>query len=443
MTGEIFQKIKHRMELVQKIGEIKTNLGMDVTDDQVESEIRKSVLSLAHQIGLDPSYSSRLLNLLLIESIGLQRKQKADEHLSSHMDVLMRAKQIESSGRPMIHLEIGEPDFRPPSIVKNAFVNAINSGRYHYTDPRGIETLREKLALIHGYTKERVMVTPGGRFGVYASIATLLKPGEEVVVLEPSWPAYSDCAALNSVKVRTIKTSLQNQWSPAVDEIDHAINDATKMIVLNYPNNPTGKILDKGTLERIISLAKQHDLYILSDEVYSKYGTEKFKSISDYNYDKSIVIESFSKTYAMTGFRLGYVLASAFIIKQIAKLLAFAMTSVAEPLQYCALHALETEYASNVDETRIRLSTLVERLQQMDLSFSMPDGSMYVYPRINAVTLDDNSLVKMLLDRGIAVAPGSAFGRGYDKFFRISATQPVEQLQKAMDIMEDCLSAKT
>jgi aspartate aminotransferase len=285
-------------------------------------------------------------------------------------------------------------------------------------------------------------VTPGGRFGVYASIASLLKPGEEIVVIEPSWPAYSDCAALNSVKVKTIKTTLENQWSPDIDKIDDAINDATKMIVLNYPNNPTGKILDTDTIEKIISLAKDHDLYILSDEVYSKYCIKKFKSISEYSYERSIVIESFSKTYAMTGFRLGYVLSSALIIKHIAKLLAFAMTSVAEPLQYCALNALENEYATNVEETRIRLSTLVERLKQMDLSFTIPDGSMYLYPRINTITLDDNTLVNLLLERGVAVAPGSAFGSSYSKFIRISATQPADKIEKAMDDLETCLSMK-
>jgi aspartate aminotransferase len=428
------------MELAQKIGEIKTKLGMDVTDDQVESEIRKSVLGLAHQIGLEPSYSSRLLNLLLIESVGLQRKQKTVEQPSSHLDILMRARQIEATGRQMIHLEIGEPDFGPPPSIKDAFVNAIDSGCYHYTDVRGIERLREKLALIHGFTKETVIVTPGGRFGVYASIASLLKPGEEIVVIEPSWPAYADCAALNSVKIKTIKTSLENQWSPDIDEISDATNDSTKMIVLNYPNNPTGKILSTSTIEKILSLAKDYGLYILSDEVYSKYCNKKFRSISEYHYDRSIVIESFSKTYAMTGFRLGYVLSSEVIVKKIAKLQAFAMTSVAEPLQYCALNALETDYVTNIEETRIRLRTLVERLKRMDVSFAVPDGGMYLYPRINTIPLDDITVVNLLLERGVAVAPGSAFGSSYSKFIRISATQTTEQIAKAMDVLDNCLS---
>ena len=168
----------------------------------------------------------------------------------------------------------------------------------------------------------------------------------------------------------------------------------------------------------------------------------QFKSISVYNYDKSIVIESFSKTYAMTGFRLGYILSSTSIIKEIAQLLAFAMTSVAEPLQYCALDALSTSYNNNIEETRSRLNTLVERLKKMNVSFTVPDGSMYLYPRINTISLDDNSLVNLLLERGVAVAPGSAFGNNYNRFIRISATQPSEQIHKAMDVLENCLSMK-
>jgi aspartate aminotransferase len=351
----------------------------------------------------------------------------------------MRARQLESSGKQMIHLEIGEPDFGPPSSTKAAFVNAVNSGYHHYTDVRGIERLREKLAQVHGFKKGEVMVTPGGRFGVYASISSLLKPGEEIVILEPSWPAYSDCATLNSVKVKAVKTMLENEWSPDLEEIEATINDSTKMIVLNYPNNPTGKILDAGVIEKILSLARDYGLYILSDEVYSKHYVKKFRSIAEYNYDKSIIIESFSKTYSMTGFRLGYILSSEMIIKQLAKLQGFALTSVAEPLQYCALDALETDYTPNIQETKIRLGTLEDRLKMMDVNFVVPDGGMYVYPKINTIPLDDLTLVNNLLERGVAVAPGSAFGSSYNKFFRISATQPTGLITQAMDILENCL----
>lgn len=439
-TAEIFQKIKYRMELAEKIGEIKTKLGIDVTDEKVEAEIRKSVLGLVDQIGLDPSYSSRLLNLLFIESIDLQRqKLKSTEIRSSHLDILMKAREMEASGKQMIHLEIGEPDFSPPVGVKDAFVNAIDSGHYHYTDVTGIQRLRERLAQVRGVKKEEVIVTPGGRFGVYASISALLKPGEEIIVMEPSWPAYSDCSKLNSVKVKTVKTTVEDGWSVDPAEIESVMNDSTKMIVLNYPNNPTGKILDSDTIKKILSLARDRSLYVLSDEVYSKYSTKKFRSILEYNYDKAIVVESFSKAYAMTGFRLGYVLSSELIVKQIAKLQGFALTSVAEPLQYCALNALENEYTTIIEETKARVHALVERLKEMSVSLVVPDGGMYVYPRINTPQFDDISLVNTLLNKGVAVAPGSAFGTSYDKFIRISATQPIDTITKAMDILENCL----
>jgi aspartate aminotransferase len=389
---------------------------------------------------LDHVYSARLLNLLLIESVDLQKKQKTDVPRSSHMDILMKARKLESSGKKMIHLEIGEPDFGPPSVAKVAFVNAIDSGYHHYTDVRGIERLREKLAEAHGFDKDEVMITPGGRFGVYASISTLVNPGEEIVIIEPSWPAYSDCAILNSIKIKTVKTTLENGWSPDLEEIENAINDSTKMIVLNYPNNPTGKILDGRLTEKILSLVRDQRLYLLSDEVYSKYCFCKYRSIAEYNYDKSIIIDSFSKTYAMTGFRLGYVLSSETIIKQLAKLQAFAMTSVAEPLQYCALNALESDYQANVLEIRNRLRALEDRLNNMNVEFVAPEGAMYVFPRINKIQLNDLALVSNLLERGVAVAPGSAFGRSYDKFFRISATQPTDIITQAMDTLENCLS---
>jgi aspartate aminotransferase len=397
-------------------------------------------LDIANQIGLDHVYSARLLNLLLIESVDLQKKQKTDVPRSSHMDILMKARKLESSGKKMIHLEIGEPDFGPPSDAKVAFVNAIDSGYHHYTDVRGIERLREKLAEAHGFDKDEVMVTPGGRFGVYASISTLVNPGEEIVIIEPSWPAYSDCAILNSIKIKTVKTTLENGWSPDLEEIENAINDSTKMIVLNYPNNPTGKILDGRLTEKILSLVRDQRLYLLSDEVYSKYCFCKYRSIAEYNYDKSIIIDSFSKTYAMTGFRLGYVLSSETIIKQLAKLQAYAMTSVAEPLQYCALNVLESDYQANVLEIRNRLRALEDRLNNMNVEFVAPEGAMYVFPRINRIQLNDLALVSNLLERGVAVAPGSAFGRSYDKFFRISATQPTDIITQAMDTLENCLS---
>ena len=150
------------------------------------------------------------------------------------------------------------------------------------------------------------MICPGARFAVYLAITTLLNPGDEIIVIEPAWPAYKDCALNAGIKVRTIKTTLETKWEPSIDQINNAINENTKMIVLNYPNNPTGKILPEKLLDSIIQTAKEHDLYVLSDEIYEEYYRNhgdwplsvKFE---EYDYEKSIITKSFSKSYAMTG----------------------------------------------------------------------------------------------------------------------------------------------
>jgi len=165
------------------------------------------------------------------------------------------------------------------------------------------------------------MICPGARFAVYLAITTLLNPGDEIIVIEPAWPAYKDCALNAGIKVRTIKTTLETKWEPSVDQINNAINENTKMIVLNYPNNPTGKILPKKLLDSIIQTAKEHDLYVLSDEIYENYWfpVERFvenTEILRYGYEKSIITLSFSKSHAMTGYRIGYVIAEPSIIEK-------------------------------------------------------------------------------------------------------------------------------
>ena len=176
----------------------------------------------------------------------------------------------------------------------------------------------------------------------------------------------------------------------------------TKMIVLNYPNNPTGKILDDYTLKKIIQFAKDHHLYILSDEVYSDYAFNGFKSILEYNYDKSIIISSFSKGYAMTGFRVGYAIAEDNVIAKMAKIQSTALTSVAEPMQYSALAALEESPTENVKRIKKRLDFVSNKLRKMSISFTAPDGAMYVYPKLKS-GLDDDTIVDRLLDLGVAV----------------------------------------
>jgi aspartate aminotransferase len=217
------------------------------------------------------------------------------------------------------------------------------------------------------------------------------------------------------------------------------IGHHTKIIVLNYPNNPTGKILEEKDMTRIVSLAQDSGLYVISDEVYSEYAFKRFTSLTQFGYDKSIVVSSFSKSCAMTGFRVGYGFADKEIISKMARIQAIALTSVAEPMQYAALSAIDYDPARNVKLIKERLDLISEKLTGMSLDFVSPDGAMYVFPRIKGLIQNDITLVNKLLDLGVAVAPGSGFGQDYTQFIRISACQPKKLLARGLDAINSVL----
>ena len=442
ITADIIHKVKKRMELSKQIGEIKTKNNIDVEDERVESELRNSALKIADEVGMDSEFSGRLLNMLLTESVRLQNEQQNDNpQRQTHLSIFMKAKHLQAIGKNIIHLEVGEPDYLPPKIVKETLGRIYDLRQYHYTETRGIPKLRQAIAQKAGndINDEQVIVTPGGRFAVFSAILSLVKSGDEVISIEPAWPAYRECADFIGAKTKIIKTTLEEKWNPDLKRFEELVNSNTKMIILNYPNNPTGKILDDNTMRKIVELSKDYGLYILSDEVYSDYSFNGFKSILDYGYDKSIMISSFSKGHAMTGFRIGYAISNENIITKISKIQSIALTSVAEPMQYSALSAIGESISGNVEVMKKRLRFVCNRLQKMSLSFVAPDGALYVYPKLGEGTDDDIILIDKLLELGVAIAPGSGFGGSYKRFIRISACQSEEVLEKGLEVLSSAL----
>lgn len=440
VTGKIIQLVHTRMEIAKKIGTVKQNLSIDVEDEKVEKDIKDSIIKLAENLGMDLELSGRLLNLLLLESVRLQNDQVDSQKISPHVAIFMKAKEMEKKGKKILHLEVGEPDFPPPLSVKKELSKIYRNKNYHYTDLLGIPQLRAKIAdtVGCGIKSDQVLVTPGGRFAVFCAITSLLKPGDELINIEPTWPAYKECADLIDVKTRTLRTSLNEKWNPNISKLDKLVNDNTKMIVLNYPNNPTGKILPQSILDKIISLAKDHKLFLLSDEVYSDYSFVDFNSVLQNEYDKKIMISSFSKTFGMTGFRVGYGIANKEIIGKMKGIQATSMTSVAEPMQYCAMAALGNDIKDNVDLIKSRIDLICNRIQKMKMKFLYPDGAMYVFTQINSgLETSDVVLVEKLLENNVAVAPGSGFGSNYKQFIRLSACQPEDVLNRGLDIIEN------
>ena len=438
ITLEMIKLLKTRTNIAKQIGDAKASLGMTVTDEEREDALRNQVTKLCKEIDLDQSTALKFLNFLFNESVKVQSDNK-----QTHLSVFLKAKALEEEGKKIIHLEVGEPDFQPPKEVKTALEEVYDKGYGKYGPAKGITELRKALASWVSeyesetqYTEENILVCPGARFAVYLAITTLLNPGDEIIVIEPAWPAYKDCALNAGIKVRTIKTTLETKWEPSIEQINNTINENTKMIVLNYPNNPTGKILPKELLASIIRTAKEHDLYVLSDEIYEKYSNDDWRSVSIYDYEKSIITMSFSKSHAMTGFRIGYAIAEPSIIEKMSKLQELSLTNVSEPIQYIALKAL----AADPDFTSIiksRLKALVQSAKDIGLEFIEPDGAMYLFAKTKHKNFDATKFSEKLLEQGVAIAPGEGFG-DYKEFFRITAIDETKS-KEGMTILDTVL----
>jgi len=443
ITLEMIKLLKTRTDIAKQIGDAKANLGMTVTDEEREDALRTQVTKLCKEIDLDQSTALKFLNLLLNESVKVQSDNK-----QTHLSVFLKAKALEEEGKKIIHLEVGEPDFKPPKEVKTALEEVYDKGYGKYGPPKGITELRKVLAVgvddAEGesqYTEENIMICPGARFAVYLAITTLLNPGDEIIVIEPAWPAYKDCALNAGIKVRTIKTTLETKWEPSIEQINNAINENTKMIVINYPNNPTGKWWNP-MVDKIINAAEEHDLYVLSDEIYEKYdrgtvlGNPSCWDVQS-NVDKTIITKSFSKSHAMTGYRIGYVIAEPSIIEKMSKLQALSLTNVSEPIQYAALQALEADVSGNTEIINSRLEALVKSAKDIGLEFIEPDGAMYLFAKTKHKNFDATKFSEKLLEHGVAIAPGEGFG-DYKEFFRITAIDETK-LKEGMTILDSML----
>lgn len=441
ITLEMIKLLKTRTDIAKQIGDAKASLGMTVTDEEREDALRTQVTKLCKEIDLDQSTALKFLNLLLNESVKVQSDGK-----QTHLSVFLKAKALEEEGKKIIHLEVGEPDFKPPLSVKTALGEVYDKGYGKYGSPKGITELRNALAARENQesakvSEENIMICPGARFGVYLAITTLLNPGDEIIVIEPAWPAYKDCALNAGVKVRTIKTTLETEWEPSVEQINNAINENTKMIVINYPNNPTGQWGNQ-LVDRIINAAKKHDLYVLSDEIYLEYDRREergalFARWWDVQYEKTIITKSFSKSHAMTGYRIGYVIAEPSIIEKMSKLQALSLTNVSEPIQYVALQALEADVSGNTEIINSRLEALIKIAKDIGLEFIEPEGAMYLFAKTKYKNFDATEFSEKLLERGVAIAPGEGFG-DYKEFFRITAIDETK-LKEGMIILDTVL----
>ena len=343
-----------------------------------------------------------------------------------------KALKLESEGKKIIKLNIGDPDLEtPPEIVEAAY-DAMKRGKTKYSSAFGEKSLREKLASIHKVYTDNVIMTPGSKFGIFSVMYLLLKDGGNVVIPMPYWTAYALTAKTLGAETRLVKTELDSNWKIDLETLENSIDKETRMIILNNPKNPTSNVIDPKVLDGIVRIADDKGIPILSDEVYADISFVKTKSLLEYGGDH-ILVTGFSKTFTMTGWRIGYVIANTGMVEKLAKLNQITISNVPVFIQEAALKALElgSEIKEKIrQEYRERAQLACDVLSKSKLEFSEPSAPFYIFPRRHG--LDSEKFALKLLDDDVAVAPGTAFG-DYREHFRVSLTAPRDDLNIALN----------
>ena len=352
----------------------------------------------------------------------------------------------------VISLGVGEPDFLTPWHIRNTAIDYLDKGATRYTANAGLLTLREEIADFYerkyniSYNpKDEVLVTVGGSEGIDMAIRTLIDPGDDVLLVEPSFVCYRPIAQTCGANVISIATKEENGFKLTAEEIEKAVTPKTKLLIFPYPNNPTGAVMRKEDLEKICEVIKKHNIFVISDEIYSEltYGEESHCSIASVNgmKERTIVINGFSKTYSMTGWRLGYALGPAPVIAQMTKLHQFAIMSAPTNSQQAAVDALkngDTDIEKMKNDYDMRRRYTVNTFNEMGLSCFEPEGAFYVFPSIKSTGLtSDEFCEKLILSKRVAVVPGSAFGESGEGYIRVSYCYSIDNIRKAAERIKE------
>ena len=363
-------------------------------------------------------------------------------------EVLAKARALEKQGKDVVHLEIGEPDFDTPKNIKEAAVKALNAGYTHYNPSAGIPELRETIAQYISKTRgikaeaDEVVVTPGAKPIMFFSILALVNPGEEVLYPNPGFPIYESVANLVGAKAVPIPLKEENDFRMDQEYVKGKITKKTKLIILNSPENPTGGVLTRDDLKVIAdSIANRDDVFVLSDEIYSRIvyegNHESIASLPGMK-EKTILLDGFSKTYAMTGWRLGYGVMRKDLAQKVAQLQTNSNSCTCTFTQMAGVEALkgpQTEPERMDAEFKKRREVIVSGLNSIKgITCKKPHGAFYVFPNITKTGMDSRKLADHLLyNAGVAVLTGTSFGKYGEGYLRLSFANSVENIKKALD----------
>ena len=353
--------------------------------------------------------------------------------------------------KDVIGLTVGQPDFPTPYHISNAAVESITKNKTYYTSNSGLPELREGIAAyldrrfdLHYNAKSEIIVTVGGSEAIDMALRAIINPGDEIIVPEPCFVCYSPLIEIMGGVAVPLYTEVKDLFKVTPEKLAPLLNSKTKAVILSYPNNPTGAIMTKEDLARIVPMLIEHDVLVLSDEIYGELTyTCPHTSIATFDgmRERTIVVNGFSKAYAMTGWRLGYVAAPQPILAQILKLHQYGIMCASTASQFAGVEAVnngDADIQYMKEQYDFRRTYVVSRLRDMGIDCFEPEGAFYVFPRIDNFGMSSEEFCQRLLDeKRVAIVPGDAFGAGSEGFARISYAYSIDHLTAALDRMEE------
>jgi aspartate aminotransferase len=367
-------------------------------------------------------------------------------------EVLVRARALEAKGMEVIHLEIGEPDFDTPSNIVDAGANALRSGWTHYGPSAGQADLREAIAAYinqrgTNYGPEHVIVTPGGKPVMFFLMLALLQAGDEAIFPDPGFPIYKSMIDFSGAKAVALPIREENDFRLDVEELARLITPTTRLLIINSPANPTGGVLERTDIEEIARLAVQHDLIVLSDEIYAEIlyeGEHHSVAAQPGMAERTVILDGFSKTFAMTGWRLGYGVMPTGLAEVVNKLMVNSVSCTASAIQRAGLEALtgpQDDVKAMIEAFRGRRSLIVDGLNAIPgITCKMPKGAFYAFPNISRTGQSSKEFADRLLDEfGVAAIAGTSFGDQGEGYLRLSYANSEENLAKALQRIDACV----
>jgi len=373
--------------------------------------------------------------------------------------ILVKANELEQQGRKILHFELGDPDFDAPLNVREAVCTSLARGETHYTNPMGLEEFRIAVANATENSRkfrpslDQILVCPGANSGIFYAIGCTVNPGkgEEVIVPEPCFPTY--ISAVNFLGAKAVKVSLkeENEFRLDPKDVEAAITEKTRLIIMNSPHNPTGSVMQEDEMKKMYDIAEKYDLYLLSDEVYARMiyhdAHTRFSSPSKYDkcQERAIVANGFSKSYAMPGFRLGVAIGPPELIAKMSLLLETSVSCVSPFIQRGGVEALKGDQkpiADMMNEFRERRDLIVEGLNSLPgIRCVKPKGAFYAFPNIRETGFTDRQFFEYMLEQaGVACSPGTIFGDNYGDYVRFSyASSKKEEIAEAIERMSKAL----